>query len=313
MKKLGDLAKTTSSRSQQVSKPAPPAPRREWRPGNLPISYDHFVDKAIPGRVWAAFIPDDGTPRKLRRPLADAERNAVALRARELGDCLRPFDAAERDGVAGAIMGLLASFGAGMDKATAIARTAGYIESLGRAGYPAWAIEQTCISIRNRGYVVREGDKTRLEMSFAPNEPRLCAAVGEVVEQRRKAYENARLLLAAEIDVEAEDDRDPARVERALEEWRQRIGPHDLAEIKATEASKENRRQEIMKRALEDRERAFIAEGIDVPAGKTSLSMYLHMGWTIEDHGNGRRVLVAPPERFAPPKKRETQTHEMGS
>lgn len=282
-------ANLASPKSSNVSKPVQ---RIRYDENNLPLSRDHHVDVTIPGRVWSGWMPSDPSqPRSLVRELSLDEHRAVSRRMRELTQCLLPFERpAEDDRVHTAVAGLYGSFTSMRDVgASAVSKIANTVSSL--TEFPAWAIEQACASIRKRGYTVVERDgRTRTEQSFAPSESQLREVVAESIRSRASALDQARRLLEAPVEEVAPDARDPERVEKALAEWRSRLDANRV-ETAAQELERaEKRKAHAFERAMEDRAQEFIAAGLAVPEGITTLSMYLRSGWRIEDVSGMRKL-----------------------
>ena len=112
--------------------------------------------------------------------------------------------------------------------------------------------------------------------------------------------------------------RDQARVQRALDDFHERMAVHD----KAVEAAEAKRQAEMTAWALAHNQRLIDREwsvaGLECPwkddqgRAKFSLSLVMLLGWSIEIDGQGRAILIkpVPPEN---PGKRETRINEMGS
>lgn len=286
-----------AERSGRECSPQPSVPARgvSFTADNLPLSFEHWPDVALPAKLWSAW-QDQNKPRTIRRALEDGERIALERRAASLAACLEPFRRPhEDDRVAIAIDELFASYSS-MREADGglLARIKGYSDSL--ADMPAWAIEEACKQVRGRGYeVVTPDGRKRTEQTFAPSEAQLHGIVEKVVEQRTAALRSARALLTAPVEfVPIPVAGRP--VADVLEEFKAR-NPDAVEAMEAIEARRRQMALAAMKQRHLDGLRAqYRAAGLAVPDGDsfTSLSMMLHLGWTITRDQTGANVLLAP-------------------
>ncbi len=260
---------------------------------NLPLSFDHGVDVALPARLWSAWTPENGK-RTIRREMTSAERDMTQRRVNALEPALAPFRRPQEDErVQTAIDGLFASYSSVRLSGEAyLARIHSFVMTL--EDMPAWAIEQACVTIRKRGYEVIEGDKRRIEQGWAPSEAQLHAAVESVVSQRRNALVSAKALLAAPVEPKAPEPSGPS-VEASLAEFKQATGEDALddAEAKRRKLILEKKRAEDLRQRTREYAAAGLMPPVPVNGVISSLPMMLKYGWTIQG-SVGQRVLVEP-------------------
>lgn len=264
---------------------------------NLPLSYDHAADRAIPDRTVCDWSMDQ-MPVTLRRPLRADERGAIERRVGSLAPALEPFHPTERDRVADALLGLFDSFTQMRQKgADAMARVSDALEVA--ADMPAWAIEEACLTIRKYGYEHRDPDtgRVRLEQHWPPSDGEVHEAVRRVVQGRATALARARAMLEAPA-LEQPPPRPTGRaVDVVLAEYREQVGPTEV-DARQAEEIREQRSRAISDRTIEDRRREYVLAGLPPPtvAMFSSLPMMLKSGYTIETI-KGERVLVGPTKR----------------
>jgi hypothetical protein len=132
--------------------------------------------------------------------------------------------------------------------------------------------------------------------------------------RRRADFKKAK----AEALAEDERERDIDRVQRALDDFHERMAAFNKAEAERDA----KRREEATAFTLQVNKRMalreWMAAGITPPSVDVdgyplvSLSLYLTMGWTIGPGEHGENMLYPPPPQ-EDPRKRETQINEMGS
>lgn len=261
-----------------------------------PARIDHFADVAIPGRVWSAFIPSGIDPRQVVRALMEHERGVIERRVGVLEPALLPFDPSlEGDDVVTALAEMFDSFRSmsGMKDENAVARVSQARDVL--SDMPAWAIQETCMSIRRFGYRKEDG---KLEQHWPPSDPEIHAMVDKLIDGRRTALVQAKALLVAPLEPAAVE-RTASSIKSSLADFKDKMG-----KATAIDEEDERRRRVILdrnkERALQDRRQEYIDAGLEPPAAKygflTSLPMMLQQGWTIEtiDEFAGKQVLVSP-------------------
>lgn len=203
MKPLGAAArKVTSGSALPVSqRNSARAPSISYHAGNLPAALNYPVDVGIPYKLWSAWIPNDGSPRELYRPLRESEREALEARRAELAPALEPYGPADTDRVVTAISAMFGSFRSMRDRgADAVAALDNARRAV--APFPAWAVEIACAVIQNRGYEVEDRDGKRQERHWPPSDAEIVKAVEESVRIRAVALASASALLSAKVEAQ---------------------------------------------------------------------------------------------------------------
>jgi hypothetical protein len=151
----------------------------------LPVSFDPEIDPLASRLViWR---PTTG-PVELSRALTDVETSAVAARATALELALMPHDQDEREAVESALAAMFSGFrqmrqtGESVEATVAIARMV-------LREFPAWAIQEACLKIA-RG-------QAGIDRRWPPNDAQLCELVSSLLFRRKRALDDARLLLSA--------------------------------------------------------------------------------------------------------------------
>jgi hypothetical protein len=160
----------------------------------LPRISNPLADVGIPELVWSAFTPSHG-PRMLRRPLTDAERNAVTARRDELAVALVPFSEPQMDIV---LLALADMFGSFRSVRHTGAEALAVMESASRAltDFPCWAIQKVCRSIQQNG-VWRDG---KFDRQWGPNDSEIVDAVRKEIAFFQARHRSAAALLDAEVE-----------------------------------------------------------------------------------------------------------------
>lgn len=178
-----------------LSRPSSAMARRGPLPDQMPAISNRLTDIQIPANAWEAWIPDDGTPRRLRRALTADERQALERRRDELAPWVAGFEGRdEANQVALAVLDMLGSFRSmrQTDEA-AVAQVDTIKRTL--APFPAWAIEKACRSIQMNG-VWRNG---AFDRQWPPNDSEIIDAVRDKLRLYGDQYRSAVALLEASI------------------------------------------------------------------------------------------------------------------
>lgn len=162
--------------------------------GQLPALLVREADIDIPRRALEAWIPADGSPRRLRRPLDVQERATLMARRDQLEAWVCGYSSPEQDEIVLAVSDMYSGFGSvRMSTDEAAMRVDAVLRLL--IEYPAWAIIRACRNIQRWG-VWREGKYCK---RWAPNDPELVAQVENEVRLHRDAHASAVALLNAEV------------------------------------------------------------------------------------------------------------------
>lgn len=184
---------------------------------------------------------------------------------------------------------------------------------------PAWAVKRACDRFATGQVTAEEvGEKRALARAYCPSTAHVALVARKFAEPLQRENVRIRAALAGIAPPPVQTDEEHAasaqRVEAMLADTRKHMAVKHLEEAEREARRREERAVETRKRDLEERRAEYLAAGLEPPPVKngivTSLSMMLHMGWTIGEH-SGRRMLIAPPR--AAPRPRETQIGEMGS
>lgn len=249
--------------------------------------------------------------------MAPEERNALEHRAASLRPWLAPYvQPDESDMVAEVISDMLQGYPAlkGDTSPAAIARIDGMMRAV--EIFPSWAIQQACASISRRGYQVQDKDGDwKTERHWPPSSADVCKVVEEMVAGRRMVLAQAEALLDAPVEEQEAPTADAkaAQVADWQAKWNAKTAV-TAATLEATVAEISGRRAaEVQERQMRRIVDEYRSKGLEPPAFKgipVSLSMLLRLGWTIQEDGEGKKVLVRPPKE--PTGKRATKIGEMG-
>lgn len=163
---------------------------------SMPAVSNRRTDIDIPRSVWSAWIPSNGAPREIRRPLTVDERVALEQRRDELAPALAPFAKRSVNRLVqeiGAMYGGFPSMRTGSDEAI-VGRASSLLDVLVK--FPAWAIVKACINIREKG-IWRDGAYDR---KWPPSDAEIIAAVREEVRLYGDQHRSAVALLAATVE-----------------------------------------------------------------------------------------------------------------
>lgn len=157
------------------------------------------MNRATDAELPSLFSPwkEDGKPRGIRRALLGEERLALERRRDETALALAPFGEADADRVALAILDMQNGFG-NRDEETAAARVDSTMRLL--SGFPAWAIEKACMSIRLNGVWRDVGGAKKYDKRFPPNEPELVDAVKSEAKLYGDTHDRCVALLTAPVE-----------------------------------------------------------------------------------------------------------------
>ena len=149
------------------------------------------ADYAIPARVWASWIPSNGS-REIVRELRHDERAALERRAAELHAAVERFDPDfDEDRVVVAISAMFGGFRAMRHQGDDVVAI---VDSTKRALalFPAWAIEKGCLKVQQ--------GQAGLDRRYAPNDSEIFAVVDDLVKAYRRALASAEALLRAQVE-----------------------------------------------------------------------------------------------------------------
>lgn len=162
----------------------------------MPPVANRLTDVLIPQSAFSAW-QESGKPRQLRRPLTDRERHDLERRRDEIAPALAPFADSTVDVVVEALLDMYGGFtsmrGGEEDAAARVDSAARLL-----AEFPAWAIQEACMSIRRNG-VWRDG---KFDRRWPPNDPEIVLAVKQEMRLYRETYDRCIALLTATVEEE---------------------------------------------------------------------------------------------------------------
>lgn len=222
-----------------------------------------------------------GSPVELRRALSLEERNALRARRSELYRWIAKPSIYD---VTATVTPMLDVFGIKSD-----ARR--YTTLL--ADMPLWATKRACDQL------------AQAAGKAAPTADQLHATAAALVQPiyTENMRLNAALNGRANTRVERTGET-VAQVAAAHAAFRDRVTGESIVERERRDQVAQSAAQLLREGTLDHIRQGYVAAGLDVPEGDTivSIPLLLEMGWSIEQDGDGNKVLVRP--AFPPPLRR---------
>lgn len=241
---------------------------------------------------------DPGGRAIIRRAVTEPERKALVDRKQALTPWLVKSHFGEIQTTVVAMLTSFTSKTASDEEWMAMAMQYAYV--LGDV--PLWAIKRSCDRFQTGNVAPEEVGAKRLDKTFAPSAANIHTIARKFHVPLSVEYIRINAVLAgvavAPPRTSAEVAAAKAHVEASLAEHRRRFDAGRLAEREEEEARRARIAKEGEESAQRLRLRQFKEAGVDPPRENdtASLPMLLHMGYSIEDHGHGVRVLI-PPKR----------------
>lgn len=186
---------------------------------------------------------------------------------------------------------------------------------------PIWAVKRACDRFSNGNVKPEEIQAKRIDPAFPPSTAQLHIIAREIARPTAAEFAQIGAILSGEPEraeqTPAEREATASLIAELHEETRVAMARAHLEETEADSRATERRTAEAAQRRLDDRMAEYVNAGLEPPKPGpgghiTSLSMMLHVGWTIQKIGH-TNVLVAPPKEVREPATRPARHGEMGS
>lgn len=192
------------------------------------------------------------------------------------------------------------------------------------AGLPLWAVERACMRFARNEVADEElGKGQRWSRSFGPTTAHLQTVARDLVAPFAKESKRIKMTLNGTPMRRPVSAAERARGDAAVAAWLAQSGARQKQYGEEARAAREAQRKvdtRIEEGQQELVRREYRAAGIDPPEalpGKLvpSLSVMLQLGWTVEDHPDGGRMMIGParaPRDDPPPPETRPEQRASG-